>query len=65
MTEPTQIPLKRKYVVGQTAGRNKGGHNDSTRRRLRKGKGKFPMQVSNTIMVMLPSGKTRFVKRED
>lgn len=64
--EPTEIPLKRKYVVGQTAGRNKGGHNDSTRRRplRRKGSSKSGPQVSTAYMILLPSGKVRMMKGE-
>lgn len=59
--EPTEIPLKRKYVVGQTAGRNKGGHNDSMRRRAKKLK-KGKTEVSTAIMIMLPNGKIRMEK---
>jgi len=66
MTEPEQIKLKKKYIVGQTAGRNKAGHNDSTRRRLRKFKGKSGgTQESKAIMIMLPSGKKKMIKKEE
>jgi hypothetical protein len=65
MIMPTEIRLKHKYVVGQTAGRNKGGHNDSTRRRpmRHKGKGKpQPQAPSTAYLILLPSGKIRMVK---
>lgn len=63
--EPTEIKLKHKYVVGQTAGRNKGGHNDSTRRRPMRRKGgraSKGTEVSTAYMIMLPNGKTKMVK---
>jgi len=62
---PTEIKLKHKYVVGQTAGRNKGGHNDSTRRRpmKHKHKGKSKAQAPSTAyMILLPSGKVRMMR---
>jgi len=62
MTEPEQIRLKRKYVVGQTNGRYKSGHNDNRAARPKRGN---PTQVSTTIMVLLPNGKKRFMKRDD
>jgi len=57
--EPEQIKLKRKYIVGQTNGRYKSGHNDSGPSRQKKS---FPPQVSSAYMIMLPNGKKRIVK---
>jgi len=63
MTEPEQIRLKRKYVVGTTNGRYKSGHNmNGPARKKKQGK---PDPPNNTIMVLLPNGKKRFMKKEE
>lgn len=59
MTEPVQIPLKRKWRVGQTNGRYKGGHNHNNPATPKKN---MPTQVSTAVMIMGPNGKTKIVK---
>jgi len=53
-----QIKLKRKYVVGQTNGRYRSGHNDSGAARKKK---QGETQVSTAVMVLLPNGKLRML----
>ena len=58
--EPEQVRLKRKYVVGQTNGRQRGGHNmQGQARRKKQGK---PDPPNSAFLWLMPSGKTRMVK---
>jgi len=61
--------VKKKYVTGKQNSRYKSKHNDGTRRRLKRKVGdaaKLRIRASQPLvtLVLLPTGKRRFVREE-
>lgn len=58
--KPVEILPKRKWRVGQTAGRHKGGHNmQGVAKKKKQGK---PDPPNDTVLILLPNGKKRFTR---